>query len=108
MRGRSRRGAGQEQAGPWQSGRAFLAAPIPTIVVTELEFVGIDAKYAPVPTVWSWRASIVGIGAPDCTKLLVAPNAMSLSLFNRLGLLTVDELGPEAILLFRPKPRAAD
>lgn len=43
----------------------------------------------------------------DYPKLLVTPNAMALSLFHRLGFLLADELGPEGILLFRPKPRAA-
>ena len=39
-------------------------------------------------------------------KLLVSPSAMAISLFHRLGFLMLEELGPEGILLFRPRPRA--
>jgi GNAT superfamily N-acetyltransferase len=38
-------------------------------------------------------------------KLLVSPNSMALSLFCRLGFLMTDELGPEGIVLLRPRPR---
>lgn len=44
--------------------------------------------------------------ARDYPKLLVSPNAVALSLFHRLGFMLMDELGPEGILLFRPRPPA--
>ena len=42
----------------------------------------------------------------DYQKLLVSPSAMALSLFHGLGFVMLEELGPEGILLFRPRPRA--
>jgi ribosomal protein S18 acetylase RimI-like enzyme len=39
-------------------------------------------------------------------KLLVSPSSMALALFHRMGFLMMDELGPEGILLLRPRPHA--
>ena len=39
-------------------------------------------------------------------RLLVAPNAAALSLFDRLGFLMLEEVGPEGILLLRPRSDA--
>jgi GNAT superfamily N-acetyltransferase len=38
-------------------------------------------------------------------KLLVSPNSSALSLFDRMGFLMMDQLGPEEIVLLRPRPR---
>jgi GNAT superfamily N-acetyltransferase len=40
----------------------------------------------------------------DYEKLLVSPGSMALPLFHRMGFLMMDELGPEGIVLLRPRP----
>lgn len=41
----------------------------------------------------------------DYQRLLVSPNSAALPLFDRLGFLLLDELGPRDIMLVRPSPR---
>jgi GNAT superfamily N-acetyltransferase len=40
----------------------------------------------------------------DYEKLMVSPGSMALALFHRMGFLMMDELGPEGIVLLRPRP----